>query len=58
MVSYYNPLVLLTVRVRTQSHIVGVVLLAIVVLLNVRVQTQSHVVGVVLLTVVDYMLIT
>ena len=30
MDSYYSPLVLLTVRVRTQSHVVGVVLLAIV----------------------------
>ena len=30
MVSYYSPLVPLTIRVRTQGHIVGVALLAVV----------------------------
>ena len=34
MVSYYSPLTRLTVRVHTQSHIDGVVLLAVVVLLT------------------------
>ena len=30
MVSYYSPLVPLTIHVRTQGHIVGVALLAVV----------------------------
>ena len=63
MVSYYSPLILLTIRFHTQSRFVGVVLLAVVdygplILLTVHVRTQSHIVGVVLLAVVDYMLLT
>ena len=58
MVSYYSPLVHLTVRIRTQSYIGGVVLLAVIVLLTVLICSQGHVVGVVPFSVVGYMLIT